>query len=195
MQVYAEDLDNAVWQSFALDEQPTKFRELRLARNLDPAKPFTEKKEVSVLATGATLTLADILTSEFEVYDSLPSVHALLTTLNGDANFAKFAWILQWPKLKDEEKRAKYSEFACHELNFFLARKDAAFFEQGRPAVSAQQEGQDLHGRLPARERPAPLPRAVGARAAQRGRARPARRAHRRRGGQHRPRICASCGN
>jgi hypothetical protein len=41
-----------------------------------------------------------------------------------------FAWLLQWPKLKDEEKQAKYSEFACHELNFFLARKDPRFFQQ-----------------------------------------------------------------
>ncbi|MEO6784727.1 MAG: hypothetical protein ABI318_01235, partial [Chthoniobacteraceae bacterium] len=32
--------------------------------------------------------------------------------------------------LKDDEKRAKYSEFACHELNLFLARKDPAFFEK-----------------------------------------------------------------
>ena len=27
-----------------------------------------------------------------------------------DAKLAQFAWVLQWPKLKDEEKRAKYSE-------------------------------------------------------------------------------------
>src|SRR5205807_3190015 len=31
-------------------------------------------------------------------------------------------------KLKDAEKRELYSKFACHELHFFLARKDPAFF-------------------------------------------------------------------
>ncbi len=129
VQIYAEDLSNAVWRSFALPEVPTKFADQRLVRNLDPAKPFTQKKEITVVEPGRTLTLADILTSEFETYDTLGGVFSLLTTLNGDATLAKFAWVLEWPKLKDDEKRAKYSEFASHELNFFLAKKDRAFFD------------------------------------------------------------------
>ena len=32
-------------------------------------------------------------------------------------------------RLKEDEKRAKYGEFACHELNFFLSRKDKPFFD------------------------------------------------------------------
>ncbi len=130
VQIYAEDLTNAVWRSFALPEAGTKFGDLRLAHALDPAKPFTQKKETTVLEQGKSLTLADILTSEMETYDTLSGVHSLLTTLHGDAKLAEFAWILQWPKMKDEEKRAKYSEYACHELNFFLARKDAEFFDK-----------------------------------------------------------------
>ena len=128
VQIYAEDLTNAVWRSFAMPEAPTKFGDLRLARNLDPAKPFTQRKEITVLEPGKTLTLEDILTSELETYDTLGGVFSLLTTLNGDATLAKFAWVLEWPKLKDDEKLAKYSEFSCHELNLFLAKKDAAFF-------------------------------------------------------------------
>jgi hypothetical protein len=130
LQIYAEDLTNAVWRTLALAEVPTKFQDLRLARNLDPQKPFAEKKEATVLANGQTLTFADILTAELETYDSLAGVHALFTTLSGDAKLAKFAWVLQWPELKDEEKRAKFSEFACHELSFFLAKKDPAFFQK-----------------------------------------------------------------
>ena len=39
------------------------------------------------------------------------------------------SWLEQKGKrLKEEEKRAKYSEFACHELHFFLHQKDPAFF-------------------------------------------------------------------
>lgn len=129
VQLYAEDLTSAVWRSLALPEVPTKFQDLRLTRGLDPAKPFAEKKEVAILGAGQSLVLADILTSDLETYDTLAAAHSLLSTLNGDPNFARFAFILQWPKLKDEEKRAKYSEFACHELNFFLSRKDVGFFE------------------------------------------------------------------
>ena len=36
---------------------------------------------------------------------------------------------MNWDQLKPEEKRAKYSKYACHELNYFLLRKDPAFFE------------------------------------------------------------------
>ena len=130
VQVYAEDLNDAVWRSFALTEAGTKFIDLRLAHNLDPAKPFAQKKEIAVLKPGETFALTDTLTGQLETYDTLGSVYALFTTLSGDANLAKFGWLLQWPKLGDEERRAKYSEFACHELNFFLWRADTAFFEK-----------------------------------------------------------------
>lgn len=129
VQVYAEDLQNASWRTFALPETATKLADQRLGRNLDPTKPFSQRKEVTVLEKGNPLTVADILTSEMETYDTLSSVHALLTTLSGDANLAKFAFVLQWPRLTDAEKRAKFGEFACHELNFFLARKDKPFFD------------------------------------------------------------------
>ena len=129
IQVYAEDLENAAWQKFSLPEAGTKFADQRLARNLDPAKPFTQRREITVLQSGKALTLGDILTSELETYDTLSGVYALFATLSGNANLAEFSWILQWPTLKDEEKRSKYSEYACHELNFFLARKDKAFFD------------------------------------------------------------------
>ncbi|MEP6670826.1 MAG: hypothetical protein ABJF10_16835 [Chthoniobacter sp.] len=130
IQVYAEDLGSAELRSEQYPETPLKLNDRRLVRNLDPQKPFAEKKEATVLTTGQTLTLADVLTADLETYDSLAGVFSLLTTLHGDPNLAKFAWVIQWPKLSDEEKRAKYSEFACHELNFFLARKDAAFFQK-----------------------------------------------------------------
>ncbi|WP_395736053.1 autotransporter-associated beta strand repeat-containing protein [Prosthecobacter sp.] len=129
VQIYAEDLHNASWRSLTLPEVPTKFADQRLVRNLDPATPFTQKKEITVLESGKALKLADILTSEMETYDTLGSIHSLFTTLTGNEHLAEFAWVLNWPKLKEEEKRAKFGEYACHELNFFLSRKDKAFFD------------------------------------------------------------------
>lgn len=130
VQIYAEDLQNAAWRTLTLPEMPTKFADQRLARNLDPAKPFTQKKEITVLETGKALTLADILTSELETYDTLGGIHGLFTTLSGDSNLAEFAFILNWLKLTDAEKQAKCGEFASHELSFFLSRKDKPFFDK-----------------------------------------------------------------
>ncbi|WP_395745982.1 hypothetical protein [Prosthecobacter sp.] len=129
VQIYAEDLQNASWCTLTLPEAPTRFADQRLARNLDPKTSFTQKKEITILETGKSLALADILTSELETYDTLGGVYSLFTTLSSDNHLAEFGWVLNWPKLNDEEKRGKYGEFACHELNFFLSRKDRPFFE------------------------------------------------------------------
>ena len=129
LQVYAEDLDCAELREIGLPEQSTKFRDLRLPRALDPQKHFVEKKEASALTAGQSLVLDDLLSSQLQTYDSLAAVYALFA-FSGDATLPKFNWLMQWPRLSEEEKRAKYSEFACHELNFFLARKDPQFFQK-----------------------------------------------------------------
>src|SRR5204862_6452461 len=64
----------------------------------------------------------------FEAYDSLPRLYLLYATLSKEPKLAEFRFILDWPKLKPEEKREKYSKYACHELSFFLLKKDPEFF-------------------------------------------------------------------
>ena len=51
-------------------------------------------------------------------------------TLSSDPKLVQFGFVLNWHNLKPDEKQAKYSEFACHELNYFLSRKDPEFFAQ-----------------------------------------------------------------
>ena len=130
IQVYAEDSREAIWETFALGEKDTALVDRRLAKSLDAGKALTEKKQTTVLKKGETLVLADILTSELEVYDSLAGVYGLMATLSKNPTLAKFRWILDWPQFQEEEKRSKYSEFACHELSFFLSKKDRPFFEK-----------------------------------------------------------------
>jgi len=77
---------------------------------------------------GGTITFSDITTAQFEAYDSLEKVYALLVTLSGDPILVEFGFIANWPNLTPDQKRERYSKYACHELNFFLSRKDPAFF-------------------------------------------------------------------
>ena len=128
LQILAEDAATSAWRNLALAEVPAARQDLRLSRPLDAAKAFAERKTVTPLPAGQSLTLADLLTSDLETYDTLGGAFALLRTLHPDESLAKFSFLADWPKLKPEEQRAKYSEFACHELNFFLSRKDPAFF-------------------------------------------------------------------
>ncbi|MBN1670766.1 MAG: hypothetical protein JXR37_07030 [Kiritimatiellae bacterium] len=126
--VLAVDAQNTVYRQVALPAAPERFKDLRLARPLDVARHFSEQKNITAVAAGTEFAIEDTSTAEMEVYDTLAAVHALFTTLSGDATLAEFAFVLNWPDLNPEQKRELYSRYACHELNFFLCRKDPAFF-------------------------------------------------------------------
>jgi hypothetical protein len=127
--VVAVDPLNTTYRSVTLPEQPARFVDLRLRSGLDPKGHFTQQKQVSVLLPGQKFVLEDVAGSRFEAYDSLAKAYGLYATLSRDPKLAEFAFLLNWPKLKPEEKRALYSKYASHELHFFLAKKDPAFFQ------------------------------------------------------------------
>ena len=129
LHVIAIGPQDTVYRQLSLPEVDTEFADLRLAAGLDPERHCTERKEVTVVKKDARFVLSDITTSDFEVYDSLARVHALLATLTSNATLVEFGFILDWPDLKPEEKRERYSKYACHELNFFLFKKDPEFFK------------------------------------------------------------------
>ncbi len=129
LHVVAIDPVNTAYRSLSLPESKTEILDLRLANGLDPKLHYTQQKRISVVAKNAKFELNDITTSKFEAYDTLARVYALYSTLNPDPKLVEFGFVLSWPKLKDAEKHAKYSEFACHELNFFISKKDPKFFE------------------------------------------------------------------
>ncbi|HAN82480.1 MAG TPA: hypothetical protein DCQ59_04620, partial [Verrucomicrobiales bacterium] len=109
----------------------TTIRDLRLLTNaLDPKSRFTEQEQVTLLKKGNTLKIPDLLNSKFEVYDHLGSVHRYFLTLKNDPVLREFSFITDWDSLAIEEKRLKYSKYACHELSFFISRKDPAFFKE-----------------------------------------------------------------
>ena len=130
LHVVAVDPVNTTYRSIALPETKPTFLDLRLLAGLDPKVHFSQQKQISVIAAGQAFTLADISTSRFEAYDSLPRVYGLFATLNRDPKLVEFAFLMNWPDLKDEEKRTHYSKYASHELSFFLSKKDPKFFNE-----------------------------------------------------------------
>ena len=126
--VVAVDPLNVTYRSISLPERKTTFRDLRLVAGLDPAKHFTQQKQISIVPAGRAFTLQDITTAKFAAYDSLEHVYALYATLSHDPKLAEFSFLLDWPHRKPEEKRSLYSKYASHELSFFLFKKDPEFF-------------------------------------------------------------------
>jgi hypothetical protein len=128
LHIVAVDPRDTVYRSISLPEVEPKFNDLRLARGLDPAKHFAQRKQVTAVDAQQPFVLADIASSRFEVYDSLARVYTLYATLSNNATLAEFGFVRNWPELKQEQKQEKYSKYACHELNFFLFQKDPDFF-------------------------------------------------------------------
>lgn len=129
LHIVAVDPVNTTYRSFSLPEAKMEIYDLRLMTGLDPKLHFTQQKQITVVPAGQAFTLRDISTSKFEAFDSLSRVYGLYLTLNPDPKLVEFAFILNWPKLKPEEKRTLYSKHASHELSFFLYKKDPQFFE------------------------------------------------------------------
>ncbi|MEI8195829.1 MAG: hypothetical protein WCI73_07970, partial [Phycisphaerae bacterium] len=127
--IVAVDAFNTVYREVSLPQPAQQVRDLRMTASLDPAKHFAERKQITLLKKGDTVSLPEVSGSNLEVYDSLGKVYRLYATLHPDATMAEFSFITTWPSLKDDQKREKYSKYACHELNFFLYHKDKAFFE------------------------------------------------------------------
>ncbi len=119
-----------VSRKLSLPEAERQFLDLRLEQGLDPAKHFTQQKRISIVQADKTFTLPDISTARFEDYDSLTKAYRLMMTLNRDPKLSEFGFTMNWDQLKPEEKREKYSKYACHELSFFLYHKDRPFFDQ-----------------------------------------------------------------
>ncbi len=130
LHLVAVDPRDTVYRTVSLPEVKRGPRDLRLASGLDPAAHFTQQKQISVVRQGEKFVLADAASSKFEAYDSLAKVYTLFSTLNNDPKLVEFGFILNWHKMKDDEKRAKYSKYACHELSFFIYKKDPKFFKQ-----------------------------------------------------------------
>ncbi len=125
------DSSGSTYRSVARSDAKTMVRDLRLMANaLDPKSHHTEQGQVTLLKKGEKLKIADLLSSDIEIYDRLGSVYRYFLTLNQSETLREFGFVTRWPKLSDEEKRAKYSKYACHELNFFLSQKDPEFFKK-----------------------------------------------------------------
>lgn len=128
LHVVAVDPLTTAYRQVSLPEPEIPLDDLRLTRGLDPAKHYAQKKQITAVGGHQPFELADITSSRFEFYDDLAKAYTLYSTLSGDAKLAEFSFVARWPQLKPEERREKYSKYACHELNFFLYHKDPEFF-------------------------------------------------------------------
>lgn len=128
--VVATGLHEKVSRRFVLPYSSYEPRDLTLRSSLVADQHYAEKKQITAVSPGESFTVEDLDSAQLEVYGDLASVYRYYLTLNADPTLAEFEFLLRWPTLDDAEKRRLYSKYACHELHFFLAEKDAGFFTE-----------------------------------------------------------------
>lgn len=127
--VVITDLFQTVQRTLTLPAETARIRDLRLATGLDPQAHLSLQKVTETLAGGSKFAVADILTARVNAYDDLGDVFRLLTALTPDTRLQEFQFLTGWNQLDLDTKRSLYSKYACHELNFFIYRKDPEFFQ------------------------------------------------------------------
>ncbi|MEM1441291.1 MAG: hypothetical protein AAGF67_03045 [Verrucomicrobiota bacterium] len=110
-------------------EQADLFRDLRLSEALDGEKTFTKQRKTTLLGAGESLTIEDLRSTEMEVYGTIGDVYSVLLSIQPDPDLMTFGFVTGWDEYEEAEKRRLYSKHACHELHFFLAKKDPDFFQ------------------------------------------------------------------
>lgn len=123
------DLFQTVERTIVLPAQAATIRDLRLVEGFDPEKTLSLQQAATSLKQAEVFQVDDMLTAKFSLYDDLGDVFALLRALSGGAALDEFQFLTRWGELKPEEKRDLYSKHACHELHFFLYRRDPEFFK------------------------------------------------------------------
>lgn len=116
-------------RNLVLPYSPLKKRDLRLKSAFEAQTHLAETQSVRMLKAGEKTAVGDARTSRAQVYATLGDVYRLYETLLKNGEWEKFRFVTQWHQLKDDEKKARYSEMSCHELDYFLYRKDRKFFD------------------------------------------------------------------
>ena len=130
IRIVAIDSDSTAQRDFTLPQQKLTLRDLRLTDGLDPKQHYSRQNRISLLEKDVPFAFKDALTATWQNIGHLGAAHSLLLNLSGNSTLAEFSWLLEWNTLTPERKADLYSTYACHELHFFLARKDPDFFKR-----------------------------------------------------------------
>ncbi|HBE67580.1 MAG TPA: hypothetical protein DDW52_05460, partial [Planctomycetaceae bacterium] len=143
--VFVVNPDSADCRHIVLENQEIEYTDLRLKEAFDGKLHLGQSREIRSLEAGESVDLSSGVSQQFQSYDSLNSFYNLLNTIVGDSELTKFKFLTKWPQLSDAEKREAYGRLQCHEVNFFLYRKDREFFDQVvQPFIAQKMEKQFL---------------------------------------------------
>lgn len=82
------------------------------------------------LSKNEEVHLHDATSSKYQVIADLQQIRQVMTLIHGNYKDALVDDVLlNWHAFSEQEKLDHFNENICHEMNFFLARKDEKFFK------------------------------------------------------------------
>ncbi|EGC37010.1 hypothetical protein DICPUDRAFT_77330 [Dictyostelium purpureum] len=129
VQIVAVDNESVFSKDVLLEQHQAKFKETKLIRSLDPNLHYKEEKLITPVCPNQTFTINNVDSSKYTTYDTLDKVLSLMKTINS-SHLQDFSFISEWESLSFDKKKEKFSKYTCHELNFFIYKKDKEFFNQ-----------------------------------------------------------------
>jgi len=137
LQIIATDDNNISLRNVILPTTPTggQFKDCRLNNPLNPKQHLAEIREIVIKQTGDTELFDDWETSHIETVDDVSDVFELFLAILGHrsererATLADYHALTVWNELNKAEKLEFYGAKKCHEVNFWLYRKDPDFFK------------------------------------------------------------------
>ncbi|MFL2871131.1 MAG: hypothetical protein ACJZ8O_10325 [Pirellulaceae bacterium] len=143
LQVVGTDLYNTISRRVTVDAADAFQRDLRMSASLDAETGFAQQQDVTIMAKGDEHVISDPGATRFTYISNVSDLITTLQTIRSDPKFAEFEFLGQWHELDEDAKKEKYSEKACHELNFFLYQKDNDFFTANvLPSIANKKEKQ-----------------------------------------------------
>lgn len=114
----------------SLAAPPLQTKDLRLVEALPIEQPVALSRQAEALAANQSLEIADMLTARFASVASLKDAWTMMIANSQDPELAKFEFLIRWSELDEKTKHEKYQQHTCHEVNYFLYRKDRVFFDR-----------------------------------------------------------------
>ncbi len=126
-----------------LPEPELLVRDQRLRAAFSRDTHLAQTQRVEVLPANEKKLIGDPRTRRVQTYSAIGDVYRLYGTLLANPEWDKFRFVAKWHQMSDGERRSRYNELACHELNFFLYHKDRKFFESViRPLIAQKLDKQ-----------------------------------------------------
>jgi hypothetical protein len=120
---------------YTIKELPLSFKEKNIL-NISQQKINEELANkiplttLAIIEPNKTLTFLKSEESQYVLIDTISKLNSVLEKIIKNQKFNDFEFLSHWSELTDQQKLAKYQDYACHELHFYIYQKDLPFFNR-----------------------------------------------------------------